>query len=85
MQERYSKVFFCYVDDSAKMYKKAIFNPRPSKFKIFGLVTKSPTYTGLIGVQDIEVLCCLIQKITLIPSFFGERVLKETHVRTCFV
>jgi hypothetical protein len=45
--------FFCYVDDIVKMYKNAIFNPRPSKFKIFGLVTKSPAHTGLIGVQDI--------------------------------
>jgi hypothetical protein len=49
----YRRNFFSAVGNSAKMYKKAIFNPRPSKFTIFGLGTKSPTHTGLIGVQDI--------------------------------
>jgi hypothetical protein len=46
--------FFCDVGDSAKKYKTAIFKPKPSKIVFFGLVPRSPTYTGLICVKTLE-------------------------------
>jgi hypothetical protein len=45
-------IIFSDVGGSAKKYKMANFNPKPSNFEFFGRVPKSPTHTDLICVKN---------------------------------